>query len=137
MQPIRRSRQYLVPTSGTVNKGGRVLFPLDQYLKDKLIVGVETFDDQQLTFGDNGQAICPSPEFVKCSVTLVKDSKELYKGTPLVLWNPVSMFGIYKELEPTTLTLEQCYVQANDNIASPVPFAFGFVFHYIDQQDRR
>lgn len=137
MRPIRRSRQYLVPTNGNISKGGRVLFPLDQYLKDALIVGVETFDDQQLTFGDNGAAICPTAEFIKASVTLVKDSKEIYKGVPLVLWNPVSMFGIFKELHPTRITLEQCYVQANDSIASAAPFSFGFVFHYIDPADLR
>lgn len=136
MQPIRRSRQYLVPTTGTISKGARVLFPLDQYLKDALIVGVETFDNQQLATGDNGQAIVDTTDFIKCSVTLVKDSKEIYKGVPLVLWSPVSMFGIFKELEPTRITLEQCYVSANDAIAAAGPFSFGFVFHYIDPSDR-
>lgn len=133
MRAIHRSRQYLIPFAGAAGKGAQQPFPLDQFLKDKLIVGIEFFDERTLTFGDNGQPIVTNADFLKMSVTLVHNSVEIYKGTPLSQLNPLDQWGIWKELAPTRVSFQQSVLKVNDTLTAIQAFSVGAVVHYLDQ----
>jgi len=131
MQAIQRTKQYLVPASQNLAKGAAINFPVDAFLRDKMIVGVEAFAENTLTFGDNGQAIVPTAEFLKCSVTLTRKGTKIYDGFPLQQLDPSFMFGIYKEFVPTVIDWNLSFVKVNDAIAAATPFSFGFNVHYL------
>lgn len=113
MKPITAYRLVTV----TVNTGtgdAEVPFQDVSELRSRgaCVVGIETFDADQMAFTPDGLPVISAADSLKCTVTFKDPSSlERLKDVPLWTLNPVYMGGIYKQFMPFEANWQSCFVK--------------------------
>lgn len=132
MQPIPRSRQINVRIPVGLGKGAQVAFPVESYLRDKRIIGIESIANTALVTADNGTAVATPAQLTFASLTLVDTkSDEVHKGVPAFFLAPNENFGIYRDIEPVVIDWQKSFVKLTDAPANVAVFTYAFLVHYL------
>lgn len=128
MKPITAYRLVTV----TVNAGtgdAEVPFQDVSELRSRgaRVVGIETFNSDQMAFTPDGLPGITPADALKCTVTF-KDqtSLERLKDVPLWTLNPVHMGGIYKQFMPFEANWQSCFVKFTGGFAAAAQFNVPF-----------
>ncbi len=133
MQPIPAQRTIIASIPAGTTKGANVLFPIDKFLLNMPIVGIETLNEEQQKFASNGQPVISAADALIATLTLVSGSAELHKAIPLPLLNTVQLSGLYKTIPPTVIDWNSSYVTFTDAPAVGTAFAIPLIVHYRPQ----
>ena len=128
MKPIVAYRLVTV----TVNQGtgdAEVPFQDVSELRSRgaRVVGIETFNVDQMAFTPDGLPSITVADSMKCTVTF-KDptSLERLKDVPLWTLNPVYMGGIYKQFVPFEANWQSCFVKFTGGHAAAAQYNVPF-----------
>lgn len=131
MQPIPASRVIFATVPlGTV-KGAQIVFPIDKFLFDKEIVGIETYNATQQATSPTGSPVVSSADAIKITITLVRRSAEIHHNIPNNLLNTLSLFGLWKAIPPTVIDWNSSYIRVTDTLAAAATFVVPLIVHYI------
>lgn len=133
MQAIPASRVVYAIMPAGVGKGARVLFPIDKFLLDKKVIGVETYNAVQLVTAPNGLPVVTSADAANLTITLVRQSAEIHHDIPDQLLNTMNLFGLYKTIPPTVIDWNSSYVKVTDTLAVTGVFVVPVVVHYLPE----
>ena len=83
------------------------------------VVGIETFNADQMAFTPDGLPVISAGDSLKCTVTFKDPSSlERLKDVPLWTLNPVYMGGIYKQFVPFEANWQSCFVKFSGGFAA-------------------
>lgn len=131
LKPIRRHLLVAVPVQ---NIGVNIAqFPDVQVLRDKEIVGIETYEVADVNLSPDGLALVNNTVFEKAFLTLqdlhgVKDIQQI----PLVSLSPSRNAGKVKEFATRKFDLAQCFVSVGSIASLVLNEVFLFSIYYID-----
>lgn len=134
MQPIPASRVIFAQVPVGTAKGAQITFPIDKFLEDMEIVGVETYNSKQQVVSPTGVNVVTAADAANITITLVRRSAEIHHNIPNELLNTLSLFGLWKAIPPTVIDWNSSYIRVTDVLAAVDPFVVPVIVHYIPRK---
>lgn len=128
VKPIKNCELVELKVANTSNS--RIYFPINENLKDKKIVGVETFKVANVAKSPVGNAIINATAVKDAYVTLNADGREKVKDIPLSAFDVANNAGFIKNMDGLNINLQKSYVsfaQTSNLVANE---AIVFAFYY-------
>lgn len=134
MQLIPASRVIYALVPANAAKGARPLFPIDNFLLNRKVVAVESFNGGQLLTAPNGLPVVSSTDAGIITITLVRNSAEIHHDIPDQLLNPINLFGLWKAIPPTIIDWNSSYIKVTGTLAVTAQFVVPLVVHYLPDE---